>query len=146
MVTTVPSWPLPGENPEMIGAGGDESVKFAADIAVPVGVVTEIFPVVVPVGTLVLICVSLATVNAAAVPLNETAVAPVSRFPVITTAVPSTPAVGAKAVIEGVVTTGGGGVLLPPPQETIASIRVRETAAGARRNCFRVLALTMVHR
>ena len=70
-------------------------------VAVPAGVVTLIFPVVAPVGTVVLICVLDTTVNVAAVPLNFTLVAPVKLVPVTVTAVPTGPLVGANDVIVG---------------------------------------------
>jgi hypothetical protein len=50
---------------------------------VPFGVVTATVPVVAPAGTVVLISVSEATVNVAAVPLKLTFVAPVRLFPKI---------------------------------------------------------------
>jgi hypothetical protein len=49
IVTDVPVGPLVGVNDVMVGAG--MTVKFAALVAVPPNVVTEIFPVVAPVGT-----------------------------------------------------------------------------------------------
>ena len=67
---------------------------------------TAIGPVVAPVGTLVAIVVSLVTVNAAAVPLNVTDVAPVKPVPVTVTDVPSLPLVGSNPVTVGAV--GGG--------------------------------------
>jgi hypothetical protein len=50
------------------------TVKAVALVAVPPSVVTDIFPVVAPVGTDVEISVSEFTVNAADVPLNDTLV------------------------------------------------------------------------
>jgi hypothetical protein len=59
-------------------------------------------PVVVPVGTVVLIVPELLTVKVAAFPPNETAVAPVKFVPVIVTPVPTAPLAGAKEVMAGV--------------------------------------------
>ena len=77
-------------------------MKFDADVAVPLGVVTVILPVVAAAGTAAVICVALATVKVAAVPLKATAVAPVKFVPVIVIVVPTTPLAGAKLVIVGV--------------------------------------------
>jgi hypothetical protein len=77
------------------------TVKLLADVAVPPGVVTEIFPVVDPTGTVVVICVALATVKVAAVPLNLTDVAPVKLVPVMVTPIPICPLAGVKVVIVG---------------------------------------------
>jgi hypothetical protein len=67
----------------------------------PAGAVTLIFPVVAPEGTVAVICVEEFTVNAAFVPLNVTDVVPVKFAPVITTFVPTGPAVGEKVVTRG---------------------------------------------
>jgi len=75
--------------------------KLLTEVAVPLGVVTEILPVVAPLGTVAVICVPLFTVNDAAVPLKATAVAPVKLVPVIVTAVPICPDVGLKLLIFG---------------------------------------------
>ena len=60
----------------------------------PPGVVTVIGPLVAPLGTVAVTCVSETTVNVAAVPLNVTAVAPVRPEPPIVTLVPACPLVG----------------------------------------------------
>ncbi|HEX3454778.1 MAG TPA: hypothetical protein VHS03_09140 [Gaiellaceae bacterium] len=73
-------------------------------VPVPVGVVTAIGPLVAPLGTVAVICVSLLTVKLAPVPLNVTAVAPVKFEPTIATALPTPPLAGAKLV-----TAGAGG-------------------------------------
>src|SRR6476646_5057443 len=59
-------------------------------------------PVMAPPGTVVAIDPELLTVNAAALPPNETAVAPVKFVPEIVTPVPIPPKVGAKEVMAGV--------------------------------------------
>ena len=86
------------------------TVKLDALPPVPLGDVTAIGPVVAPLGTVALICVPESTENAAAVPLNVTAVAPVKLVPLIVTLVPTGPLVGVKPLIEGLV---DGAVLQP---------------------------------
>jgi hypothetical protein len=85
-------------------------VKFAALVAVPPGVVTEILPVVAPVGTLAVICVAEFTVNVVAlVVLNFTELVvkvapltvPLKFVPVIVTDVPTGPKAGVNPVIVG---------------------------------------------
>ena len=98
MTTLAPTAPLVGVNPVIRGA----TVKLAALVAVPPGVVTLMGPVVAFAGTVAVICVLLLTVNAAATPLNLTAVAPVNAGPVIVTCVPGAPLVGENVVIPGV--------------------------------------------
>lgn len=101
MVTAAAISPLAGVKLVMVGAGGS-TVKFDADVAVPLGVVTVILPVVAAAGTAAVICVALATVKVAAVPLKATAVPPVKFVPVIVIVVPTTALAGAKLVIVGV--------------------------------------------
>ena len=60
-VTDVPTGPLAGVKLVRIGAEA-VTVKFVALVAVPLGVVTAIVPVVAPVGTATVICVSEFTV------------------------------------------------------------------------------------
>ena len=68
--------------------------------------VTLIFPVVAPVGTVALICVSELTVNVvAAVPLKLTPLAPVKPVPVSVTLVPIGPLAGVNELITGTVVT-----------------------------------------
>jgi len=87
------------------------TVKLPVLEAVPPAVVTEIGPVVTPVGAVAVIVVALSTANeAAATPLNRTAVAPVKSVPVIVTIVPPRPKVGLISVI-------AGGV--PPPPAAV---------------------------
>ena len=96
----VPTGPLVGLNPVIVGAG-IVTVKFVAEVAVPPAVVTENVPVVAPLGTLVVICVALFAVTTAVVPFNFTAVAAVRFVPVMVTVVPTGPLVGEKLVIVG---------------------------------------------
>jgi hypothetical protein len=102
ITTSAPTGPEVGENDVIVGAPAAVTVKFWALVPVPPGVVTLIFPVVAPEGTVAVICVSVLTVNVvAAVLLNVTAVAPVKLVPVITTEVPTGPLVGLKLVTVG---------------------------------------------
>src|SRR5205823_7810643 len=74
IVTLVPTGPLPGV--KLVIVGGLITVKLAAVLAVPPGVVTLIGPLVAPAGTVVVIAVAELTVKLAVTPLNSTAVAP----------------------------------------------------------------------
>jgi len=74
----------------------DVTVKFDADVAVPPGVVTEIFPVDAPTGTLVTILVLLLTAKVEDTPLNFTEVAPVKFVPERLTVIPTAPLAGLK--------------------------------------------------
>ena len=80
-------------------------MKSAVLTTVLTGVVTEILPVVAPVGTVAVIFVAEFTVTVVAVVvLNFTTVAPQKFVPVIvTTVVPAVPAVGVNDVIVGAV-------------------------------------------
>jgi hypothetical protein len=78
------------------------TVKLLALVAVPPGVVTEIGPLVAPLGTVAVTCVDEFTLKLeAATPLNPTPLAPVKLVPVITTLVPDAPPAGEKPVIVG---------------------------------------------
>ena len=61
------------------------TVKLVVLLALPLGVVTLIRPLVAPPGTVKLICVAELTVNVAAVPFSVTALAPVKPVPVSVT-------------------------------------------------------------
>jgi hypothetical protein len=93
IVTAVPTGPLVGANDVIVGAAGAVTVKSPALVAVPPGVVTPIFPVVAPAGTVALICVLDTTVKLVAVRLRRTLVAPLKFVPVTATAVPTGPLV-----------------------------------------------------
>lgn len=100
MVTEAPADPLVGLNDVIVGPV--VTVKLAELVAVPAGLVTEIFPVVAPVGTVAVILVEESTVNFAAdVPLNFTPVAPVKFVPLIVTEVPTGPLVGLNEPMVG---------------------------------------------
>src|SRR5882672_6245093 len=73
MVTDVPEGPLVGVIPLIAGAG--QTVKLPVLVAVPPEVVALTSPVVAPVGTVAVICVSEFTVKVgAAVPLKSSEV------------------------------------------------------------------------
>jgi hypothetical protein len=103
IATLVPTGPSGGEKLAIVG--GLITVKLDALVAVPPTVVTLIGPVVAPAGTAVEIVVAEVTENAAAVPLNATAVAPVKSVPVTVTLVPAGPLVGVNPEIDGPTTT-----------------------------------------
>jgi hypothetical protein len=105
-VTLEPTDPEVGLKLEIVGAGGGVPVteNELELVPVPPGPVTVIGPDCAPPGTVVVILVSLETVNVAAVPPNVTAVAPVNPEPVTVTLAPTCPLVGAKLE-----TVGGGG-------------------------------------
>jgi len=101
-VTEVPAGPLAGVKLEIVGsAAAGVIVKAELLVAVPAGVITEIFPDV-PVPTTAVIVVADTTANnVAAVPPNVTPVAPVKFVPVTVTAVPAGPLAGVKLEIVG---------------------------------------------
>ena len=77
-------------------------VKLPLLLLAPPAVVTEIAPVVAPVGTVAVILVGLFTVNEVAeIPLNLTVDALEKLVPVIATDVPTEPDVGVNEVIVG---------------------------------------------
>jgi len=79
------------------------TVKLVGLAAVPPGVVTWIFPVLAPVGTVAVIVVLELTEKVVAfTPPKVTLVAPVKLFQVICTTVPTAPLVGLKLAIVGV--------------------------------------------
>jgi len=87
---------------------------------VPLGVVTLIGPVVVPVPTTAVIWFGLLTVNDDAfVPLNFTAVVPVRFEPLMVTEVPTGPLVGLKDEMVGVPGTVNIVELVPVPEGVV---------------------------
>jgi hypothetical protein len=92
-------------SPSIVKSNPDVEVvteKLFAEVAVPLGVVTENFPEIAPVGTVAVIWVALFTVNVADVLFSETAVAPVKFVPLMVTIVATCPLEGLKLVIVGV--------------------------------------------
>src|SRR5712691_13134574 len=106
IVTFVPTRALAGLNELIVGAElATVTVKLLELLAVPPGVVTLIAPLVAPLGTVAVICVSELTVQEAAAPLKATAVAPVTCEPLIVTAVPTGPLAGLNELIVGAALT-----------------------------------------
>jgi len=102
MVTAVPRMPLVGEKEAMSGT----SMKACELVTVPEELVTEIGPLVAPLGTVAVIWVSETTINVADVPLKATPVAPVYWAPLMVTLVPTGPLVGVKEEIRSAVSAG----------------------------------------
>ena len=100
-VTRAPTTPDAGERADTVGAGS-VTVKVAAEVTVPPGVVMDIGPDVAPGGTVAEIEVAEVSVTvAAAIPLKVTPVAPVRFVPVMVTLTPTIPDAGVKLVIVG---------------------------------------------
>jgi hypothetical protein len=129
-------------------------VKSVELVPVPLDVVTEILPVVAPLGTIAVICVSESTLKVESVPLNFTLLAPVKVLPVITTFAPGAPLVGLKLVILGVtlklatlvpVPAGFVTVILPvvAPVGTVALIDVDELMVNAAETPLKFTALAV---
>ena len=79
------------------------TVNVVLLLALPPDVVTTMFPVMAPVGTVAVICDPELTVKLVAVmPPKVTFVAPVNPLPVIVTSVPTGPLVGVKLEITGI--------------------------------------------
>jgi hypothetical protein len=117
IVTVVPTGPLLGVKELMVGDGpGTVTVKAVELVALPAGVVTVIGPLLAPLGTVALICVSDTMVKEAGVPLNATAVAPVMCSPLIVTVVPTGPLLGVKELMVG----GGPGTVTVKAVELVA--------------------------
>ena len=72
IVTAVPAGPMFGVKPVIVGEAEAVTVNDVLLVARPNGVLTVISPVVAPAGTLVTICVGVAVVTVAVVPLNLT--------------------------------------------------------------------------
>lgn len=120
ITTDVPTTPLVGV--KLVIVGELVIVKLLAESALPAAVVTVIFPVLVPLATVAVICVSLFTVKLeAAVELNLTTVAPVKPVPVIVTVAPAIPLAGLKLEIVGapVIVKSVAEVAVPPPVVTV---------------------------
>jgi hypothetical protein len=112
-VTLPPAQKVVAPDTAIAALGSALTVKVATLVVVPDALVIAIVPVVVPAAGVAVICVLLTTVKeAAATPLNLTAVVPVKRFPVIVTTgkLPTQPEVGVKLVIVG--TTAFASIML----------------------------------
>src|SRR5205085_3758339 len=114
-------------------------VKLVALVPVPAAFVTVIFPLVAPVGTVALICVSEFTVNVvAAVPLKLTPVAPVKPVPVRVTLVPAGPLTGVNEVMLGTTVTVKLVALVPVPAAFVTVIFPLAAPVGTRSEDRRV--------
>jgi hypothetical protein len=103
IVTVIPDVPDTGLKEVMVG-GVEVLNTNPANVPVPPAVVTDTLPDV-PVPTVAVMVVAFTTVNdVAAVPPNETAVAPVKFVPFMVTVAPAAAAVGVKDVIVGAAT------------------------------------------
>jgi hypothetical protein len=106
MVTVVPTEPLLGEKPLIVGAGGRGlTVKFCGLAAVPPGLPTAIGPEVASTGMTARRLVSDSTVYEVAAPFTVTSVAVVKPVPVTVTVIPPSPLVGLIAETDGGGTT-----------------------------------------
>lgn len=102
MLTVVPGSPLVGENDEIVGGDdGWPTVNVAALVAVPVAFVTEIGPVVAPLGTVAVMMSSETTEYPAATPPMTTLLAAPKLVPRIVTVVPEAPEVGVNDATVG---------------------------------------------
>ena len=115
---------------KLVIAGVNCTVKSAALVAVPAGVVTVILPVVAPAGTVVEICVAESTVNGAATPLNFTCVAPLNLVPVMVTFAPTPPCAGTERSDRWQIRTGRPPAAQPAAM-TIPTPESRSTPADS---------------
>ncbi len=115
IVTPVPTGLLAGAKEVMTGVTVKRVVVVKGSLP---SVVTVMGPVVAPAGTVVVIVPGGFSVNVAATPLNETAVAPVKVVPVIVTPVPTGPKVGANGL-----------KLIPSRKAMMSSVAVGPIAA-----------------
>ena len=104
MVTVVPTGPEVGVKEVMVGNAVIVTTKSVALVAVLQPMVTVIFPVVAPAGTVVLMVVEVEAVTDVAMPLKLKMlfVGIISKLvPVIVTEAPIAPEIGVYEVIEG---------------------------------------------
>jgi len=87
ITTLVPTGPLGGEKPEIVGV----TRKATLLVNVPLGVFTLTLPVVASLGTVVVISVLETTVNLADVPLKVTLMTSLRLLPRIMTVAPTLP-------------------------------------------------------
>jgi hypothetical protein len=115
-VTTVPAGPSAGLNDVMTGAPW-VTPKLVAEVPVPEGELTEIWPEVAPLGTTAVILVEELIVKVAATPLKRTDVTSPRFVPLMVTLVPGAPLVGVNDVMDGglAVTTKLEDVTAVPP-------------------------------
>ena len=82
-----------------------ETLNVAVEVAVPAGVVTEMWPVTAPAGTVAVIDVGETILNRVMCPSNFTRDALLKFSPVIVTRIPSGPLVGVNVVMTGFLIT-----------------------------------------
>ena len=116
IATLAPTTPLVGAKLAIVGAAA-VTVNVPAELVAPLGVVSEIFPVVAPAGTVAVIRVALLTTNVEEVPLKVSEVVPAKFVPDTTTLVPAVPDCGAKEPIVG---PAAGGLVVVPGLFTLA--------------------------
>ena len=127
IVTLVPITPLAGATLVIRGA----TVKLVALVAVPLGVVTVIGPVVALPGTVIVICVPESTVKGAVRPLSLTEVAPLKFVPVMVDgAAPIPPLPGEKPLIAGVRLTVKEVALVAVPAAVVTAMTPVVAPAG----------------
>ena len=120
IVTSVPAGPELGRQEVMAGAG-EITVNESGLVAVPVGAVTEMGPLVAPLGTVALIWIELpgpaltTAKEAAARPLKVTAVGFQRSVPVIVTLLPGNPLAGSTLVMVGGVSSKEAALVAVPP-------------------------------
>src|SRR5262245_58346859 len=119
MSTMVPGGPLVGENEVIVGVG---TVNEAVLVPVPLTVVTEIGPDVVPSPTTAWTSVSESTVKLALCWLSCTHRAPVKFEPRMSTTVPNRPSVGVNELIVGGGTSANEDELQPVPFAVVTEI------------------------
>jgi hypothetical protein len=118
--TSVPTAPLNGVNPVIVGVGNTVKLETLA-IVTPFTVI-EIFPEVAPSGTDVVMLVVVNEVTAAGIPLNETEGDVLKFVPVIVTMASIAPLLGLKLVIVGADSTTKLFVLVTVTPLTVTEI------------------------
>src|ERR1035438_3202917 len=107
----------------MVGAWRPSTVN-TVDVAVPLGVVTWMVPVMAVAGTTASTSVALATeMEKGACPLKDTAVAPVRLAPVRTTVAPGLAWVGLILLMEATAAAASGAEGPPPPPQASSVAR-----------------------
>src|SRR5438046_4921609 len=113
-----------------VGGVVSPTVKLAALLAVPPGVVTLIGPLVAPAGTVAVIAVAELTVKLALTLLNSTAVAPLKLVPLVVTLAPTGPRSEERRVGDGGLFTVKLAALHAVPSEVVTLIGPRVDPAG----------------
>ena len=128
-VTVVPTGPVAGVKPAMVGAG--RKVKAVALVAVPPAVVTAMVPEAADAGTTKVMVVAFTTVKPVmATPFNVTAVAPVKLVPVMVTVAPLAPLAGVKPAMVGAGRKVKAVALVAVPPAVVTAIGPEVAVAG----------------